>query len=86
MKKFEVINNEWIKGNFGNSLEKIVIRAMKINTISVIDSQNFKNVEYSITLRSNCNECLWFAYNLSEKKQYEADLCFLENLLFKNKN
>jgi len=87
MKKFEIVNNKWIKkigiGDFTN--------AIKINTISKIQSGfsekdyngYVKPFPYSIFLSTDCDDmALDFNYSKSEKEDYEKDLKFLEDLLY----
>jgi len=80
MKKFEIINDKWIRTE-----DSIGHRALKISAITSI--YNWKGKEVSIiSLSINGHNRINISYkisDISEHEQYEKDLTFFENLLFK---
>jgi hypothetical protein len=80
MKKFEIVNNKWIKelalGEYGLS------SAIKISSISHITSSSIdggKTSSISLYIESHRIE---FKYGITEQTEYKDDLAFLEKLLF----
>ncbi len=88
-RKFEVINNSWIKSGstqIGNSHQTnthaIRIVSIKTNTTHVITTPNF---ESHIRLLSAFDIGLFLYYGKGEEEQFNVDLVFLENLIIYNK-
>ncbi len=84
MKKFEIVNDKWIKQLDFEIWEKSFLsRAAKINSISFISSfETATQYRYLIRLQTDSAESLSFHYTDIEKDQYYSDLKFLENLLY----
>lgn len=82
MKKFEIINNQWIKQqDLATDLTGKLSAAIKISDVAFITSQYDSN-RTSITLwicTSSGN--LPFIYYKTEFDQYKEDLALLEKLL-----
>lgn len=84
MKKFEIINDKWIKTlNENNNRDEY--SAIKINDITLMASRKLGEDStigsFSIYIRADSN-ALSFYYKKSEEEQYKSDLKILENLLF----
>ncbi len=82
MKKFEIINNMWIKQLVFSEKGKM-LEIAKINSISFITSSttDLSYIRYTIHLQTDSGSGLRFTYTDVEKNQYENDLDFFENLL-----
>lgn len=80
MKKFEIINNYWIKQLVFNA-KSDKSAAIKISAISLINSWESDD-KFCINFFSYGKSLLQFFYNNSEKEQFENDLLFFERLLF----
>jgi hypothetical protein len=91
MKKFEIINNTWIKKldlkkTVDTSTHIEIMNAAKISSISrtwAYSFEMFGRIEYHICLMSDCGTSLEFIYEKSQEQEFKNDLIFFENLFFK---
>jgi hypothetical protein len=81
MKKFEIINNRWIR--------KLVLKegflysAVKISSINQIYSFTIDGGEsLHLNLHDESGANIDFLYSKTEHVQYKEDLAFFENLLY----
>ncbi|EFK97924.1 conserved hypothetical protein [sediment metagenome] len=89
MKKFEIINDKWIK-SIPQHQSETNISAMKIKSVSLIQSEIVSaeyekeyHVRYFISLTGCSDDVnLTFRYKTEEIEQFKSDLEFLENLIY----
>lgn len=85
--KFEIINSTWIKQLVLEGINE-KLKALKISAITTISSNcgidnNGEETHYMIFFNDTGNSNLRFYYSKSEKEQYENDLVFFEELLYR---
>jgi hypothetical protein len=85
MKRFEIINNKWIKAT-GSSVNSIKLDSVS-RILSGFNDKDYNGYEildpYKIFLSSDGNTmAMCFTYKKTEKEEFEKDLNFLENLLY----
>ncbi|GEM_PF-6185970 len=89
MKKFEIINNNWIhqfafKGDSSDVIQHN--QFMKISSVSYMISKSLypgDKLEHFIAIRNDGGQELCLNYSKVEGDQYKADLLFLSELLLK---
>ncbi len=86
MKKFEVINNKWIKMIYsGKEFSNIALVALKIDEISKIDCKCPETSYGHIHLYGHSSDIsVEFIYEIEELDQFNEDLIFFKNLLLLN--
>lgn len=91
MKKFEIVNNTWIKQlkfkDSGNNYTKSQFSALKIDCITYWYTTVFdvgSGINHHISLSGNFGIAIDLHYKADEAKEYQEDLLFFTNLLFKN--
>jgi len=90
MKRFEILNDRWIKQlNIKNivsdySTTTSILYALKISSITHINaSSNLANGYLTFSISLGTDGCsFYFEYNKDEENEFKNDLSFFENLLF----
>lgn len=83
MRKFEIINNKWIKEIiFDKSMQHVVLHAWRLSDISFIFCTTDSKTGGRIGLNCNSRTAMSFSYSLTEEEEFKKDLAFLEELLF----
>jgi len=95
MRKFEIINNKWIKYTYQNTNKyninnttittSIEIKSISLIQVEIASKEHEKsfNVRYYITLIGNTEENnISLEYKSEEENQFNSDLKFLENLIY----
>ncbi len=83
MKKFEIVNNRWIKQiDLSINPNSYSFNAIRINDVSFISGsvELIGTSNYYILIYTSGGK-LFFQYESSEEKQYKEDLIFFEKLL-----
>ena len=83
MKKFEIINNKWIKMIYsGKEFSNIALVAIKIDDISKIDCKSPSTSYGHIHLYGHSSDIsVEFIYEIEELNQFNEDLGFFKKLL-----
>ncbi len=83
MKKFEIINNKWIKANNDHPSLESSTTTLKINSISIINCNIHKEALNIIGLMgSSSSVSIQLNYKKDELELFENDLKILEDLLY----
>ena len=83
MRKFEIINNKWIKEIiFDKSMQHVVLHAWRLSEIIQIFCTSNSKTGGEISLRYNGGTSINFRYSVNEEEDFKKDLAFLEELLF----
>ncbi len=83
MKKFEILNDRWIKQlDFGVNPDSFSFAAIKLSDVSCISGNIYDTNDYRIWISTSGGHLL-IVYKSSEGIQYNEDLTFLEKLLIK---
>ena len=85
MKKFEIINDKWIKKvNLDGSKLNAILFAIKISEIkSIICFEGIATISSTIRLNINQSTYIELVYVKGEEQDFKEDIIFFENLLFK---
>ena len=94
MKKFEIIKENWIKKNHEDTFTRESESSfIKIDSITKIESYKALNTvqgggfqsfwDYKIVLSITGGLSIYFAYDLTDEKEYLEDNDFLEKLIVK---